>query len=222
MKFQQAALNFFALLSLFDGNSVHGAKEVASDQPSKKLRGQGIVDTNPKQQVAPSNNKKRALSTGGRNDFACFGSCTINTPRDGCHQLTPNSGNQVGSLWLWETIDVTNSFTVEATVYLGSNTNGADGLAMVLQAESANFEKYNGGGGNMVYKFIPNAFAVAIDTYSGRSSNDEDYVVVSHTTGTFEYLAKTTLGWNIEDGSEHSLQVEYNAGASAGSNNLFG
>ena len=53
-----------------------------------------------------------------------------------CFELTPNSGNKLGSVWNKNKIDLNNSFVLDFDVYLGSNNGGADGIAFGLQQSS--------------------------------------------------------------------------------------
>ena len=58
-----------------------------------------------------------------------------------CFQLTPNSGNRVGSVWNNNKIDLNNDVTLEFKLYLGNNNAGADGAAFAFQSTNkSNFD----------------------------------------------------------------------------------
>ncbi|MGY8940741.1 MAG: hypothetical protein ACKVJH_01795, partial [Flavobacteriales bacterium] len=44
----------------------------------------------------------------------------------GCYRLTSNANNQEGAVWMTGTINVTQSWEMNAEVYLGNNNGGAD------------------------------------------------------------------------------------------------
>ena len=66
---------------------------------------------------------------------------------DDCYQLTPNLNTQNGTVWYADQIDLTQPFTIEFLMNLGSNdANGADGMVFVLQQEGTSAIGESGGG----------------------------------------------------------------------------
>ena len=77
--------------------------------------------------------------------------------------LTPDAGSKAGAAFSKNRIDVRETFTVLAEINLGTRTtDGADGIAFVLQPNSSTTLTVGGGIG---YDDVTNAFAVEFDTW---------------------------------------------------------
>jgi gliding motility-associated-like protein len=136
--------------------------------------------------------------------------------QDACnaYTLTQAVGNQNGSVWNNNKINLTQSFDFNFDVNLGSNDAGADGIVFVLQPISTSVGSTGGGLG---YNGISPAVGVTIDTYQNTDNNDPayDHIAIqlngdlSHTSfnniaGPVPALATSN---NIEDGVWHALHI---------------
>src|ERR1700744_4664918 len=74
------------------------------------------------------------------------------TPYNGCHcyQLTADVGNQGGGVYQNNTINLNNSFDYTFNIFLGCNTNGADGITFVLTNNIRGIGAVGGGLGYQV------------------------------------------------------------------------
>ncbi len=136
-----------------------------------------------------------------------------------CYRLTPNLNTQGGSVWNVNQIDLGNSFDFIFDVFLGNSDAGADGIAFVLQPVSTSIGS-NGGG--LGYLGITPSVAIEIDTYQNgnygdpaadhigiQSNGDVDHGTANNLAGPVAALASSG---NIEDGQNHLLRVNWNAG----------
>lgn len=82
--------------------------------------------------------------------------------------LTPDSFSQNGSAWNTKRIFLTENFDIKAKINLGSNDNGADGIAFVLQDKALNA---GSSGGGLGYQGIAPSYAVEFDTYDNGSAD---------------------------------------------------
>src|SRR4051812_17290912 len=80
----------------------------------------------------------------------------------GCYQLTPNTTNQVGSVWNTSLIDLTNAFDFTFSVNLGCSDGGADGICFGLQPVSTSVGI---SGNGMGLGGVSPSLGVYIDTY---------------------------------------------------------
>ena len=90
-----------------------------------------------------------------------------------CYILTPNTTNQVGSIWNNYLINLNQDFDYSFRVFMGCNNSsawtGADGIAFGLQAISTNIGV---AGGAMGFGGISPSIGVYIDTYQNSQHND--------------------------------------------------
>jgi len=117
--------------------------------------------------------------------------------------LTENREHQRGAVWYKRPVDVSQPFSVEMSVYLGSNHDGADGIAFVIQGESDKIVGLDGG--NVGYVPILPSVAVKIDT-SPESLNSDYMVLMINGTEVPETIRPLD---NVKDGQEHLLRVSY-------------
>lgn len=130
---------------------------------------------------------------------------------DGEFILTPNQPNQAGAVWTDAEIDWSNSFTIRADIYLGTNDHGADGMAMVFQDLGSD---QLGQGGGLGYAGIKPSLAIEFDTFNNWQYNDPggDHVA-ARTDGNAKHTAgdaKTVP--DLEDGKYHAIEFVWNAG----------
>ena len=137
---------------------------------------------------------------------------------DDCYQLTPNLNTQNGTVWYADQIDLTQPFTIEFLMNLGSiDANGADGMVFVLQQEGTSAIGESGGG--MGYLGFNGTIGVEFDTWQNTNYNDpvQDHIAVvsdgdiNHASG--NTLAgpvfMNNLGTNQENGQDHIVKIQW-------------
>ncbi|MFT3979991.1 MAG: PKD domain-containing protein [Ferruginibacter sp.] len=136
-----------------------------------------------------------------------------------CYRLTANIGNQSGSVWNNNRIDLNNSFDYNFDVYLGSNDGGADGIAFVLQPISTSVGSLGGG---MGLSGISPSIGITLDTYQNSSPDNDPYYdhIAVQRNGDLNHATANNLAGplqasstsdNIEDGVTHKLRVVWDA-----------
>lgn len=127
--------------------------------------------------------------------------------------LTPNAGNQSGSVWYQNFISLNANFDFTFRVFLGYNDGGADGIAFVLQPNSTGA---GSSGGGLGYAGITPSLAVEYDTWQ----NDDpwyDHIAlqpngnVNTNYGALAYASARPDQGNIEDGQWHTTRIVWNA-----------
>jgi hypothetical protein len=154
--------------------------------------------------------------------FQMVGSTSVIPNTTQCFQLTPpNVYHQAGAVWATTPVDLNKSFVVNANLYFGSQDNGADGIAFVIQNAGLNAIGIDGGG--LGYHGIPgNSFIVEFDTYQNLQpwwfTGDpvEDHIGFMSQGNAFHnsstaLLPPIPLAQNIEDGVYHSAIFSWNA-----------
>lgn len=85
-------------------------------------------------------------------------------------QLTKNIQVQSGQLWSKGTIDFTQSFTLSYQAYLGSDDNGADGIAAVFHNDPDGVTATGADGYGIGARGIKNGIVLELDTYNNGSN----------------------------------------------------
>lgn len=138
---------------------------------------------------------------------------------DSCFQLTPNSTQQVGSLWSTNKVSLSNSFEIFANINFGNkDDDGADGMTFSLQSVS-NTVGSTGNGLGMAG--IYPSFFVEFDTYQNSELGDPAYDHIAiFTDGVVDHNTTNNLAGpdsisatsaNIEDGLDHLLHIKWDA-----------
>ncbi|MFC4262524.1 PKD domain-containing protein [Ferruginibacter yonginensis] len=136
-----------------------------------------------------------------------------------CYQLTAAQNTQNGSVWNTNSIDLTQSFTYNFDVFFGCS-DGADGLAFVMQKTGTNVLGI--GGGAMGVGGIATSVAVTFDTYQNSSPDNDplyDHIAiqlngdVNHgTANTITPLTPISFTNNdVEDCAYHRVRVLWDA-----------
>src|SRR5690606_34897175 len=133
-------------------------------------------------------------------------------------QLTPNSGNKRGTAWTRGQVDFTEDFMFSMKVNLGSNTGGADGLAVVFHNSSQGTAAKGAVGGGLGAQGIANGIALELDTHRNSTAPHNDPVADHGTirrTSNWAALSGTaplnpTVS-NVKDGNWHELKVYWSA-----------
>ena len=105
------------------------------------------------------------------NDAVTNGSATYDSVNH-TFVLTPDVGWKAGSAMLDQRIDLSYDFQASFDVYLGSNANGADGLAFVLQNDPLGAHALGAFGGNYGAIGIKNGLGIAFDTWQNADLGD--------------------------------------------------
>ncbi|MET3037170.1 hypothetical protein ABXT08_13755 [Chryseobacterium sp. NRRL B-14859] len=138
-------------------------------------------------------------------------------------RLTPNAGNQSGSMWSKNRINFAESFTLKYDAYLGAS-DGADGIAAVFHNGGANAVGIDGFG--IGAAGIANGIALELDTYNNSGNNTGDiaadhgmiwdtdaYPANASNNGFTGPVALTTaipLG-ELENGAWHPVIITWNS-----------
>ncbi|MHB1921759.1 MAG: lectin-like domain-containing protein [Chitinophagaceae bacterium] len=136
-----------------------------------------------------------------------------------CYTLTQDKNFQHGSVWNKNLINLHQSFNYYFNVFLGCNySNGADGIAFVLQPLGTNI---GSAGGGLGYEGIKPSVAVTIDTYQNSINNDPNYDHITiATNGIITHGGPSDLAGpvqalvdspDIKDCKWHVLQVQWDA-----------
>ena len=126
---------------------------------------------------------------------------------DSSYLLTELRNFIVGGVWSLETVDLSKEFEVQAKLNLGSLTSdGADGIAFVLQPLSSDQGTFGGGIG---YMGISPSVAVEFDTFKNIADPfDNDHAAVHLNGDISAFYNEIDLG-EIEDGIYHDLQINW-------------
>lgn len=142
-----------------------------------------------------------------------------------CIELTPNIERKKGSAWNLTKLDLSEPFDLSFKIYLGVNSNSADGMAFVLQRGT--FSQTSDVGDGLGYEGVSPSLGVLLDTeHNGGEGGDPTSFFGSikhnhislHKNGGFEHgsdpdqlVAPTTNFANnwLEDGNEHDFRVTW-------------
>lgn len=134
-----------------------------------------------------------------------------------CYQITANSDWELGAVWFNDQLDLTQPFTIEVDVNLGStDADGADGIVFVMQAVGPLAIGIAGGG--LGFEGFNPSFGVEIDTWQNTDSADPipDHVaflrdgINLHNAPYFNLAGPVPAlqnGANIEDGQPHQFKL---------------
>lgn len=132
-----------------------------------------------------------------------------------CYQLTANTGNQSGSVWNTNSINLTQPFDFTFEVFLGCSDGGADGIVFGLQPIGTGVGT---SGGGMGFAGVAPSVGFYVDTYQNGSDFDPfgDHFsinangVILHNGGVNDYAGPASFPFNIEDCNWHDMRVTWN------------
>ena len=128
-------------------------------------------------------------------------------------RLTDDYYYRDAQLWNKNKIDLNRNFVISAKMNFGSkDTNGANGMAFVLQATGTNAE--GGYDDNLGYASgnISNAFAIDFDTYNGGGSYDSnEKLYVSTIKNSSRTRTEVKSITNLEDNNYHDISFSWDA-----------
>ena len=135
-----------------------------------------------------------------------------------CYQLTTTQGNQNGTVWYSDLIDLSEPFDLNFTMNFGTfDATGADGMVFVLQDVGTNAIGQNGGA--LGFSGFNPSFGIEFDTWQNGEYGDliQDHIgFVSN--GSVDHAPPTGLGGpvtanvngsNIEDGEDHTVRITW-------------
>lgn len=131
-----------------------------------------------------------------------------------CYQLTPDASGLAASMFSQNTIDLTQPFNLDATLFFGcKDANGADGIVFIFATSNT---ALGTGGGGIGYQGITPSLAIEYDDYFNSSFNDppNDHVAVI-SMGNVDHGQATNLAGptnlsNIEDCMDHCFFINWN------------
>ena len=137
----------------------------------------------------------------------------------GCYQLTTARDGQTGAVWFAEKLRLTESFDLAFSLNFGSDPNGADGLALVLQPLGT--QLLGGAGRGMGYAAIRPSLAIEFDTNYNSEEGDiaDDHVALS-INGIIDHRLNTSFPpptpisatqKNVKDGRDHQVKLSWNS-----------
>lgn len=137
---------------------------------------------------------------------------------DDCYQLTTTQGNQNGTVWYSELIDLTQPFDLNFTMNFGTfDATGADGMVFVLQDVGTNALGQTGGA--LGFSGFNPSFGIEFDTWQNGQYGDlvQDHIgfvsdgSVDHAppTGLGGPVTANANGGNIEDGEDHPVRITW-------------
>jgi gliding motility-associated-like protein len=158
--------------------------------------------------------------------FCSFGQYVVNgsASANSCHcfTLTQTIGNQVGSFWASNQMNLNNPFDFKFNVFLGCSDAGADGIVFILQPTGTNLSATGGGG--LGYQNFPGpSLAVEIDTWQNPATPYNDPVfdhIAIEKNGSVDHAATNSNALspavqasatdpNVEDCQWHDFRVTW-------------
>ena len=128
-------------------------------------------------------------------------------------RLTPNVNSRAGSAFLSAPVSVgpNTSFTSRFVFRQHGTADGADGMAFVVQGGGPAALGELGGG--LGYGAIPNSLAVEIDSYQGPNDPNGNHLGITANGDATSHLVTYTPAFDLENGSSHTVWVEYDGPA---------
>jgi hypothetical protein len=114
--------------------------------------------------------------------------------------------SQGGAAWFTNKIDITKPLDVKFKIYLGSRTQGADGIAFVLQNSSSSI--LGDIGGNLGYSGISNSIAIEFDTWYNGWDPNGNHIGLDINGSTTSIITNTSIP-TLENGSEHIFEFKW-------------
>jgi gliding motility-associated-like protein len=139
---------------------------------------------------------------------------------DDCYQLTAAQGNQSGTVWYADQLDLTENFSLVFEMNFGSNdANGADGMVFVLHQLGTSAIGTSGGG--MGYLNFGTSVGIEFDTWDNTNYGDlsADHIALM-INGSVDHNSANNISGpvqanpnfiNIEDGQNHTVQINWYA-----------
>ncbi len=149
----------------------------------------------------------------GETDFKFNGNATLIASDE--VRLTLDQGNQNGSIWNRNKVNLDYDFDISSSINLGNRESGADGIAFVLQNLAVNA---GSAGGGLGYSGITPSFAVEFDTYFNGgadpgSGSDHISLVKNGQTNNITAHSEFAAPYEVEmeDGLWHDVRFVWTA-----------
>ncbi|MFN3271817.1 MAG: L-type lectin-domain containing protein [Cloacibacterium caeni] len=131
-------------------------------------------------------------------------------------RLTQNTGNQAGQIWSVGKVDFTKSFVLRFDAYLGTNDNGADGIAAVFHNSPQGVNATGAAGSGIGANGIANGIVLELDTYNngtslGDISSDHGQIWDSDNQTSTGFLTTAVALPNLENSTWHPVVINWNA-----------
>lgn len=141
-----------------------------------------------------------------------------------CYQLTGLFGNQNGTVWYGDQLDLNQPFNIQFRMNFGNlDVDGADGICFVLHTQGTSAIGQNGGG--MGYQDFGTSLGIEFDTYqnSNRSDPFYDHVAIQLNGDINHSGANNVAGpvqispfnENVEDGDDHVVEIRWDPATNA-------
>ena len=131
-------------------------------------------------------------------------------------RLTENLGSQAGQIWSVGKVDFTKSFVLRFDAYLGTNDNGADGIAAVFHNSPQGVNATGATGLGIGARGIANGIVLELDTYNngtslGDISSDHGQIWDSDNQTSTGFLTTAVALPNLENSTWHPVVINWNA-----------
>ena len=131
-------------------------------------------------------------------------------------RLTQDTGNQAGRIWSVGKVDFTKSFVLRFDAYLGTNDNGADGIAAVFHNSPQGVNATGATGLGIGARGIANGIVLELDTYNngtslGDISSDHGQIWDSDNQTSTGFLTTAIALPNLENSAWHPVVINWNA-----------
>lgn len=152
------------------------------------------------------------------NNFANLSSLNLNGSASGSNnrlRLTPATNNQAGSAFFNQAfqVDGDTSFSTEFQFQItgGQGTDGADGLALVLQNSSSGADSLGLSGGDLGYAGLANSIAIEFDTYdNGAGDISNNHLSILRNGVVNAALDSVNAPFDLNSGNTLTAWVDYN------------
>ena len=131
-------------------------------------------------------------------------------------RLTQDTGNQAGRIWSVGKVDFTKSFVLRFDAYLGTNDNGADGIAAVFHNSPQGVNATGATGLGIGARGIANGIVLELDTYNngtglGDIPSDHGQIWDSDNQTSTGFLTTAIALPNLENSAWHPVVINWNA-----------
>ncbi len=124
-------------------------------------------------------------------------------------RLAPKTKNKVGSAFLTAPILISSNTSLSTRFVFRTHgtTDGADGLAFIIQGNAAT--AIGGGNSGLGYSGMTKSLAVEMDNNQNTGDPNGNHLGLLTNGNVTAHLATFTPGWDLEDGQSHTIWVEY-------------
>jgi hypothetical protein len=135
-----------------------------------------------------------------------------------CYRITNNAAWQNSTLWNASQINLTNPFSLQFIINLGSNDAGADGVVFIMQRLGTAAIGATGGG--MGFASFGESLGIEFDTFQNPEFGDlpEDHIAIeidgnvdhgNASTRLASPVAMSPYSNNTEDGNDHVAEIRW-------------